>query len=54
MGRAADLYGNVAVNPQVTPASGTDVGDNGDEAIESDDDGESGSEGTSHRDPVWT
>ena len=58
LGRAADLYGSTtaSVTP-VQPAQGTDLGDNGDEALEDDceEEEQGGTGGTSTRDPVvWT
>ena len=54
LGRAADLYGNTSAQP-VQPASGTDLGLDGDEAVEADsDEEEQGSSSTPGGDPVWT
>ena len=54
LGRAADLYGNTSSTP-VQPASGTDLGLDGDEAVEdnSDEEEQEGSSSSSTRDPVW-
>ena len=43
LGRSQDLYGNTSAQP-VQPATGTDLGEQGDEAVESDGDDEDGSE----------
>ena len=53
LGRAADLYGNISASATtVQPAQGTDLGENGDEALE--DDGDEEEQGRSRgRDPVW-
>ena len=53
LGRAADLYGNIsASSTTVQPAQGTDLGENGDEALE--DDGDEEEQGRSRgRDHVW-
>ena len=50
---AADLYGNTSASAAtVQPAQGTDLGENGDEALE--DDGDEEEQGRSRgRDPVW-
>ena len=56
LGRAADMYGNTTATP-VQPAAGTDLGDDGDEAIESsgeEQEEQSGSASTSTGDFVWT
>ena len=53
LGRAADLYGNISASATtVQPAQGTDLGENGDEALEVDSDEEE-QRGSSSRDPVW-
>ena len=58
LGRAQDLYGNTSAQP-VQPAAGTDLGEDGDEAIEDNDNEEeeegSGSGSGMHGDhAVWT
>ena len=53
LGRAADLYGSTIVTP-AQAATGTDLGDDGEEA-EEDNGSEDGSSGTTPgMDPVWT
>ena len=53
LGRAADLYGNTTTTP-VQAAAGTDLGDDGVEAVEDSDDEEEGTSSTPGRDSVWT